>query len=161
MLTEVMAIFPSKYIHIGGDEVPKDEWKNSPVAQQLIKDNHLKDENQLQSWFIGRIEKFLNKNGRNLIGWDEILEGGLSPNATVMSWRGEQGGIDAAKLGHNVIMSPGGYMYLDHAQAKDNATEPLAIGGFLPLDVVYNYSPRPTALSPDQQKYIIGVQANT
>ena len=161
VLTEVMAIFPSKYIHIGGDEVPKDEWKNSPFAQQVIKDNHLKNENELQSWFIDRIEKFLNKNGRNLIGWDEILEGGLSPNATVMSWRGEQGGIDAAKLGHNVIMSPGGYMYLDHAQAKDNATEPLAIGGFLPLDVVYNYSPRPTALSPDQQKYIIGVQANT
>ena len=161
VLTEVMAIFPSKYIHIGGDEVPKDEWKNSPFAQQVIKDNHLKNENELQSWFIDRIEKFLNKNGRNLIGWDEILEGGLSPNATVMSWRGEQGGIDAAKLGHNVIMSPGGYMYLDHAQAKDNATEPLAIGGFLPLDVVYNYSPRPAALSPDQQKYIIGVQANT
>jgi len=160
VLTEVMAIFPSKYIHIGGDEVPKDEWKNSPVAQQLIKDNHLKDENQLQSWFIGRIEKFLNKNGRNLIGWDEILEGGLSPNATVMSWRGEQGGIDAAKLGHNVIMSPGGYMYINRAQAKDKATEPLAMGNFLPLDVVYNYNPRPAALTPDQQKYILGVQAN-
>jgi hexosaminidase len=160
VLTEVMAIFPSKYIHIGGDEVPKDEWKNSPLAQQLIKDNHLKDENQLQSWFIGRIEKFLNKNGRNLIGWDEILEGGLSPNATVMSWRGEQGGIDAAKLGHNVIMSPGSYMYINRAQAKDKATEPLAMGNFLPLDVVYNYNPRPAALTPDQQKYILGVQAN-
>jgi hexosaminidase len=160
VLTEVMAIFPGKYIHIGGDEVPKDEWKKSPLAQQLIKDNHLKDENELQSWFINRIEKFLNKNGRNLIGWDEILEGGLSPNATVMSWRGEQGGIDAAKLGHNVIMTPGGYMYIDHAQAKDKITEPLAIGGFLPLDVVYNYNPRPAALTPDQQKYITGVQAN-
>jgi len=160
VLTEVMAIFPSKYIHIGGDEVPKDEWKNLPLAQQLIKDNHLKDENELQSWFIGRIEKFLNKNGRNLIGWDEILEGGLSPNATVMSWRGEQGGIDAAKLRHNVIMSPGAYMYINRAQAKDKATEPLAMGDFLPLNVVYNYNPRPAALTPDQQKYILGVQAN-
>ncbi len=160
VLTEVMAIFPSKYIHIGGDEVPKDEWKNSPFAQLVIKDNHLKNEEELQSWFISRIEKFLNKNGRNLIGWDEILEGGLSPNATVMSWRGEQGGIDAAKQGHDVIMSPGGYMYIDHAQAKDHTTEPLAIGGFLPLDVVYNYSPRPAALTPDQQKHILGVQAN-
>ena len=160
VLTEVMAIFPSKYIHIGGDEVPKDEWKKSAIAQKIIQDNHLKDENELQSWFIGRIEKFLNQNGRNLVGWDEILEGGLSPNATVMSWRGEQGGIDAAKQGHNVIMSPGGYMYVDHAQAKDSKSEPLAIGGFLPLDVVYNYSPRPAVLTPDQQKYILGVQAN-
>jgi hexosaminidase len=160
VLTEVMTIFPSKYIHIGGDEVPKDEWKKSPFAQQVIKGNHLKNEDELQSWFISRIEKFLNKNGRNLIGWDEILEGGLSPNATVMSWRGEQGGIDAAKQGHNVIMSPGGYMYIDHAQAKDRTTEPLTIGGFLPLDVVYNYSPRPTTLTPEQQKYILGVQAN-
>lgn len=160
VLTEVMAIFPSKYIHIGGDEVPKDEWKKSAIAQKIIQENHLKNEDELQSWFISRIEQFLNKNGRNLIGWDEILEGGLSPNATVMSWRGEQGGIDAAKQGHNVIMSPGGYMYVDHAQAKDGKTEPLAIGGFLPLDVVYNYSPRPSALTPDQQKYILGVQAN-
>ena len=160
VLTEVMAIFPGKYIHIGGDEVPKDEWKNSAFAQQVIKDNNLKDENELQSWFISKIEKFLNKNGRNLVGWDEILEGGLSPNATVMSWRGEQGGIDAAKQGHNVIMSPSGYMYIDHAQAKDGKTEPLAIGGFLPLDVVYNYNPLPAALTSDQQKYVLGVQAN-
>jgi hexosaminidase len=160
VLTEVMAIFPGKYIHIGGDEVPKDEWKNSAFAQQVIRDNHLKDENELQSWFIGRIEKFLNKNGRNLIGWDEILEGGLTANATVMSWRGEQGGIQAAQQGHNVIMSPGSNMYVDHAQAKDGKTEPLAIGGFLPLDVVYNYNPLPAVLTPDQQKHISGVQAN-
>jgi hexosaminidase len=161
VLTEVMAIFPSKYIHIGGDEVPKDEWKKSDLAQTLIKANHLKDENELQSWFINRIEKFLNKNGRNLIGWDEILEGGLSPNATVMSWRGEQGGILAAKESHNVIMTPGSTMYLDHSQAKDLKAEPLTIGGFLPLDVVYGYVPLPAALTPEQQKFIMGVQGNT
>jgi len=160
VLTEVMAIFPSKYIHVGGDEVPKDEWKTSALAQSLIKQNNLKDENELQSWFINRIEKFLNKNGRSLIGWDEILEGGLSPNATVMSWRGEQGGIEAAKQSHNVVMTPGGTMYLDHAQAKDNKTEPLAIGGYLPLNVVYGYNPLPAALTTDQQKFIMGVQGN-
>jgi hexosaminidase len=160
VLTEVMAIFPSKYIHIGGDEVPKDEWKTSALAQQLIKDNHLKDENELQSWFIKRIEQFLNAHGRNLIGWDEILEGGLSPNATVMSWRGEQGGIQAAKENHDVIMTPNGSMYLDHAQAADNSTEPLSIGGFLPLKTVYDYNPVPAVLNADQQKYILGVQGN-
>ncbi|WP_183558721.1 family 20 glycosylhydrolase [Mucilaginibacter sp. SP1R1] len=160
VLTEVIAIFPSKYIHIGGDEVPKDEWKSSAFAQKIIHDNNLKDEHELQSWFINRIEKFLNKNGKNLIGWDEILEGGLTPNATVMSWRGEAGGIQAAKEGHNVIMSPNSNMYIDHAQAKDSKTEPLAIGGFLPLNVVYNYNPLPAALTPEQQKSILGVQAN-
>ncbi len=160
VLTEVMAIFPSKYIHVGGDEVPKDEWKTSALAQQIIKDNHLKDEQELQSWFIDRIEKFLNKNGRSLIGWDEILEGGLSQNATVMSWRGEQGGISAAQQGHNVIMSPGSHMYVDHAQAKDAQTEPLSIGGFLPLDVVYSYNPLPAVLTDEQKKFVLGVQAN-
>jgi len=160
VLTEVMAIFPSKYIHIGGDEVPKDEWKTSALAQGLIQQNNLKNENELQSWFINRIEKFLNKNGRSLIGWDEILEGGLSPNATVMSWRGEQGGIEAAKQSHNVVMTPGSTMYLDHAQAKDGKAEPLSIGGFLPLNVVYGYNPLPAVLTPDQQKFIMGVQGN-
>lgn len=160
VLTEVMTVFPSKFIHIGGDEVPKNEWKTSALAQSLIKQNNLKDENELQSWFINRIEKFLNKNGRNLIGWDEILEGGLSPNATVMSWRGEQGGIEAAKQSHNVVMTPGGPMYVDHSQAKDTKTEPLSIGGFLPIDVVYNYNPRPAVLTADQQKFIMGVQGN-
>ena len=160
VLKEVMAIFPSKYIHIGGDEVPKDEWKTSALAQKIIADNHLKDEDALQSWFIGKIEKFLNQNGRNLIGWDEILEGGLAPNATVMSWRGEQGGIQAAKESHHVIMTPGPYMYIDKAQAKDSKTEPLSIGGFLPLNIVYNYHPVPEVLTPEQQKYILGVQAN-
>jgi hexosaminidase len=161
VLTEVMAIFPSKYIHIGGDEVPKSEWKTSALAQSIIKNNHLKDENELQSWFISKIENFLNKNGRSLIGWDEILEGGLAANATVMSWRGEAGGIQAAKQGHHVIMSPGGNMYLDHAQGKDRDNEPLSIGGFLPLNTVYNYNPLPAALTPDEQKYVLGVQGNT
>lgn len=160
VLTEVMAIFPGKYIHVGGDEVPKDEWKSSALAQQLIKDNHLKDEQELQSWFISRVEKFLNKNGRSLIGWDEILEGGLSQNATVMSWRGEQGGISAAQQGHNVIMSPGSHMYVDHAQSKDAQSEPLSIGGFLPLNVVYSYSPLPAVLTDEQKKFVLGVQAN-
>ena len=160
VLTEVMDIFPSKYIHIGGDEVPKDEWKTSPLAQKLIKDNNLKNEDELQSWFIKRMEKFLNAHNRNLIGWDEILEGGLSPNATVMSWRGEKGGIQAAQENHDVIMSPGGPMYLDHAQSTDKSIEPLSIGGFLPLKTVYDYNPVPAALTADQQKYILGVQGN-
>jgi len=160
VLTEVMDIFPSKYIHIGGDEAPKDQWKTSKEAQALIKKQKLKDEHELQSYFIQRIEKFLNAHGRSLIGWDEILEGGLAPNATVMSWRGEEGGIAAAKMNHDVIMTPNSHLYIDHYQSKDAANEPLSIGGFLPLEKVYSYHPRPEALTPDQQKHIMGVQAN-
>ncbi len=160
VLTEVMDIFPSEYIHIGGDEVPKDHWKTSEIAQKVIKKEKLKDEHELQSYFIRRIEKFLNKNGRNLIGWDEILEGGLAPNATVMSWRGEDGGIAAAKMGHDVIMSPNSHMYFDHYYTEDQTNEPLAIHGFLPLEKVYSYSPRPTALSSEEHKFILGVQGN-
>jgi hexosaminidase len=130
VLTEVMDIFPSEYIHIGGDEVPKDHWETSAIAQQVIKKEKLADEHELQSFFIRRIEKFLNDKGRKLIGWDEILEGGLAPNATVMSWRGEKGGIAAAKMGHDVIMTPNSHLYFDHYQAEDKSTEPLAIGGF-------------------------------
>lgn len=159
VLTEVMAIFPSKYIHIGGDEVPKDHWITSEIAQKVIRENKLKDEHELQSHFIKRIETFLNKNGRNLIGWDEILEGGLAPNATVMSWRGEAGGIAAAKMGHDVIMTPNSHMYIDHGQGKQ-AEEPLFICCYLPLEKVYSYHPRPEDLTPDQQKHILGVQAN-
>ncbi|AFL85776.1 N-acetyl-beta-hexosaminidase [Belliella baltica DSM 15883] len=159
VLTEVMEIFPSEYIHIGGDEVPKDHWKTSEIAQSVIKKNKLKDEHELQSYFIKRIEKFLNKNGRNLIGWDEILEGGLAPNATVMSWRGEAGGIAAAKMGHDVIMTPNSHMYIDHGQGKQ-ADEPLFICCYLPLEKVYSYHPRPMDLTQDQQKHILGVQAN-
>jgi hexosaminidase len=159
VLTEVMELFPSKYIHIGGDEVPKDAWKQSAFCQKLIKKLKLKNEEQLQSYFIQRIEKFVNSKGRSIIGWDEILEGGLSPNATVMSWRGEAGGIAAARQGHNVIMTPGsGGLYIDHAQSR--AGEPLSIGGYTPLSATYSYNPTPAALTPDQQKFIIGVQAN-
>ncbi|WP_245901540.1 family 20 glycosylhydrolase [Chitinophaga ginsengisoli] len=160
VLTEVMAIFPSQYIHIGGDEVPKEHWQQSKFAQGIISKQKLKDEHELQSYFISRIEKFLNKNGRRLVGWDEILEGGLAPNATVMSWRGEKGGIAAARMGHDVIMTPNSHLYIDHYQAKDKTTEPTAIGGFLPLERVYSYHPRPDSLTADQQKLVLGVQAN-
>lgn len=160
VLMEVMDIFPSEYIHIGGDEVPKDHWEQSDFAQKLIKKQKLKDEHELQSYFIQRIEKFLNKNGRRLIGWDEILEGGLAPNATVMSWRGEEGGIAAARMGHDVIMTPNSHLYIDHYQAKDIGTEPVAIGGFLPLEKVYSYHPLPDSLTTEQQKHVLGVQAN-
>jgi hexosaminidase len=159
VLTEVMQLFPSHYIHIGGDECPKDHWKLCPDCQKRMKELGLTTEDQLQSYFIQRIEKFLNAHGRDIIGWDEILEGGLAPNATVMSWRGEQGGIAAAKQHHNVIMTPGEWLYFDHGQG-DREHEPTNIGGYLPLSKVYSYNPVPAALSPDEQKYIIGMQAN-
>ena len=166
VLTEVMDLFPSKYIHIGGDEAPKDAWKKSEFCQRLIKKLGFKDdktdtkEDKLQSYFIERIEKFVNSKGRRIIGWDEILEGGLSPNATVMSWRGEAGGIAAAQQNHDVIMTPGsGGLYLDAAQNK-LSEEPLTIGGYTPLIKTYSYNPVPLVLTPDQQKHIIGVQAN-
>jgi hexosaminidase len=160
VLTEVMGIFPGEYIHVGGDEVPKEDWQGSKFAQSLIAKQKLKDEHELQSYFISRIEKFLNKNGRRLVGWDEILEGGLAPNATVMSWRGEKGGITAARMGHDVIMTPNSHLYIDHYQSKDKEQEPTAIGGFLPLERVYSYHPRPDSLTADQQKHVLGVQAN-
>jgi hexosaminidase len=160
VLTEVIALFPSKYIHIGGDEAPKTAWKQSAFCQQLIKKLKLKDEHGLQSYFIQRIEKFVNSKGRSIIGWDEILEGGLAPNATVMSWRGEQGGIDAAKQNHDVIMTPSSAgLYLDHAQGK-LSTEPLTIGGNAPLLKTYNYNPTPDVLNDEQKKHILGVQGN-
>lgn len=160
VLTEVMELFPGKYIHIGGDEVPKDVWKKSAFCQKLMKKLGLKTEDQLQSYFIQRIEKFVNSKGRSIIGWDEILEGGLSPNATVMSWRGEAGGIAAAQQNHNVIMTPGsGGLYLDQLQGKLN-DEPLSIGGYDPLSKIYRYNPTPPVLTPEQQKFIMGVQAN-
>ncbi len=158
VMDEVVQLFPSKYIHIGGDECPKDAWKKSEFCQKLIKDKNLKDEHGLQSYFIGRIEKYLNSKGRNIIGWDEILEGGLAPNATVMSWRGEQGGIEAARQKHKVIMTPTTYVYFDYAQKKNE--DSLVIGGYLPLKTVYNYNPLPAELTPEEQQYIIGAQAN-
>jgi hexosaminidase len=157
VLDEVMAIFPSKYIHIGGDECPKDEWKASPRVQQLIKERGLKDEHEMQSWFIGQMDKYLASKGRNLIGWDEILEGGLAPGAAVMSWRGEAGGIAAAKAKHNVVMASNNAFYFDYYQA-DPKNEPHAIGGFLPLKKVYDFDILPASLKPDERKYIIGGQ---
>jgi hexosaminidase len=160
VLDEVLVLFPSKYIHIGGDESPKEYWKQSPFCQKLIKEKGLKDEHELQSYFIQRIEKYINKKGRTIIGWDEILEGGLAPNATVMSWRGVEGGIAAAKLNHNVIMTPGtNGLYVDHAQSS-SPDEPTNIGGNSPYSKAYSYDPVPAELSADQQKFIEGVQAN-
>lgn len=159
VLTEVMRLFPSEYIHIGGDEAPKNEWKASAQAQEVIKREGLKDENELQSYFIHRIEKFLNEHGRQIIGWDEILEGGLAPNATVMSWRGSQGGIEAAKQGHDVIMTPNTHLYFDYYQSK-NKDEPLAWGGYLPVEKVYSLNPTPKELEKDEAKHILGAQGN-
>ena len=159
VLTEVMAIFPSKYIHVGGDEVEKDSWKKCQKCQNRMKTEGLKNENELQSYFIRRMEKFLTSKNRKLIGWDEILEGGLAPEATVMSWRGEAGGIEAAKMKHNVVMSPGSPCYFDHYQG-DPETEPAAFGGFNTLKKVYNYEPIPAEMTAEDAKYVLGAQAN-
>ncbi|MES2799685.1 MAG: family 20 glycosylhydrolase [Bacteroidota bacterium] len=159
VLTEVIALFPSKYIHIGGDEAPKTRWKECAKCQKTISENNLKDEHELQSWFVRQMDAFLTKNGRSLIGWDEILEGGLSPNAAVMSWRGFEGGIEAAKQGHYVVMSPGSHCYFDHYQSK-NSKEPLAFGGFTPLKKVYEFSPITKEMSSEQQQFVLGGQAN-
>ncbi len=157
VLREVMEIFPSEYIHIGGDEAPKTRWRESAVAQEVIRREGLKDEDELQSWFIRRIEKFLTANGRRLVGWDEILEGGLAPNATVMSWRGTAGGVAAAKERHDVVMCPQADLYFDHYQA-DPEKEPLAIGGLTPLEDTYRYEPIPAELTPDEARHVIGAQ---
>jgi hexosaminidase len=159
VLTEIMDIFPGMFIHIGGDECPKDRWKACPDCQALIKKEGLKDENELQSYFIKRIERFVNSKGRQIIGWDEILDGGLAPNATVMSWRGVRGGIAAAKNGNDVIMTPSAQCYFDHYQSNP-VTEPVTIGGYLPLEMVYRYEPVPTELNADEAKHILGAQAN-
>lgn len=159
VLTEVMDLFPSEYIHIGGDECPKTSWEQSAFCQDLIRKEKLGDEHGLQSYFIRRIEQFLNDHGRQIIGWDEILEGGLAPNATVMSWRGETGGIEAARQGHDVVMSPTSHCYLDYYQTQ-HPDEPLAIGGFLPLEKVYSYHPVPEELSEAEARHILGVQGN-
>ena len=155
ILREVMAIFPSEYIHIGGDEAPKKRWKESPQAQAIITTEHLGDEDGLQSWFIRRIARFLGANGRRLVGWDEILEGGLAPNATVMSWRGTSGGVAAAKQGHDVVMAPQADLYFDHYQA-DPEHEPLAIGGMTPIEDTYAYEPVPPELSADEARHVLG-----
>lgn len=160
VLKEVLSLFPSKYIHIGGDECPKTKWKQCPNCQKRIKELNLKDEHELQSYFIKRIEKYLNTNDRQIFGWDEILEGGLAPNAAVMSWRGESGGISAAKQKHPVIMTPEDYVYFDHNQGY-SLQEPLSVGRLTTLEEVYHYNPTPEhELSPEEQHYIKGVQAN-
>jgi hexosaminidase len=158
VLTEVMGLFPGRWIHIGGDEAPKAQWKASPLAQARIRELGLKDENELQSWFTHRMDAFLTAHGRSLVGWDEILEGGLAPNATVMSWRGIEGGIAAARAGHDVVMAPTSHTYFDYYQSADTTREPLAIGGFLPLDTVYSYEPIPAALTPAEARHILGAQ---
>jgi hexosaminidase len=160
VLDEVLEIFPSEFIHIGGDECPKDAWEQCEACQKRIQDNGLSDEHELQSWFITQMDKYLTSKGRRLIGWDEILEGGLAPEATVMSWRGIQGGIEAAKQHHDVVMSPTTHMYIDYYQSRDKENEPLAIGGFLPVDKVYSYEPIPEELTAEEAKYILGVQSN-
>lgn len=159
VLDEVLEIFPSKYIHIGGDEADKTAWKQCPKCQKVIKDFDLTDEHGLQSYAIKRMEAYLSKKGRKLIGWDEILEGGLAPDATVMSWRGEKGGIEAANSGHDVIMTPGSHLYLDSYQTNPIG-QPESIGGYLPLKKVYSYQPIPAEIEPAKQKHILGVQAN-
>ncbi|MFQ5637594.1 MAG: beta-N-acetylhexosaminidase [bacterium] len=158
VLTEVLELFPSQYIHIGGDEAPKARWQTCSKCQQRIKEHGLQDEHALQSYFVKRIEKFLNSKGRKLIGWDEILEGGLAPEATVMSWRGTKGGIAAAGSGHDVIMTPTSHCYFDYYQAKTG--EPLAIGGYLPLQKVYSFEPVPEEIPAEKRKHILGAQGN-
>lgn len=158
VLTEVMELFPSKYIHIGGDEATKTEWEHCSKCRARMKAEGITDVQELQSYFIRRIEKFLNAHGRNLIGWDEILEGGLAPNAAVMSWRGMSGGVEAAKTGHKAVMCPGSHLYFDHYQG-DQQLEPLAIGGFSPISHVYAFDPAPDSLG-EAAKYIMGGQAN-
>ncbi len=166
VLTEVMELFPAPYIHIGGDECPKIRWEKCPRCQAKIRELGLKDddrfkaEHYLQSYVTDRIEKFINKHGRRIIGWDEILEGQLSPDATVMSWRGSEGGIEAARQGHDAIMTPTSHFYFDYYQARDVEKEPFGIGGYVPVERVYEYEPLPDTLSGDLLKHILGVQAN-
>ena len=159
VLTRVMTLFPSRYIHIGGDEVPKVRWKNSPFAQQLIRREGLRNEEELQSWFVRRIEAYLGAHGRRLVGWDEIIDGGIAPAATVMSWRGTAGGIAAARQRHDVVMTPGTHVYFDHLQGPRDG-EPLSIGGYTPLEKVYAFEPVPAELTPEEGRHILGAQAN-
>jgi hexosaminidase len=158
VIDEVVQLFPAKYIHVGADECPKENWKRCPNCQKIIKNNSLKDEHELQSYFVQRMEKYINSKGKTLIGWDEILEGGLAPNAIVMSWRGEKGGIEAAKQNHQVIMAPNTYVYFDYSQSDNE--DSVVIGGYLPVEKVYSYDPLPAELNEEQAKYIIGGQAN-
>uniref|UniRef100_A0A7S4K3H5 Beta-hexosaminidase n=1 Tax=Odontella aurita TaxID=265563 RepID=A0A7S4K3H5_9STRA len=158
VLTEVMGLFPSKYIHIGGDECRKTRWKGCDRCQSRIKENGLANERELQSYFVRRVETFLNANGRTLVGWDEILEGGIAPNAVVMSWRGTGGGIEAAAAGHDVVFAPTSHTYFDYCQSENRYAEPLAIGGYLPLEAVYDYEPIPEKMESDKIRHVLGAQ---
>jgi hexosaminidase len=158
VIDEVLTLFPSKYIHVGGDESPKTNWKKCARCQKRIRDEGLKDEHELQSYFIQRMEKYINSKGRTIIGWDEILEGGLAPNAIVMSWRGEAGGIEAAKQKHQVIMTPGSHVYLDHSQSSRE--DSVTIGGFTTVEKTYSYEPIPKELTQEEGKYVMGAQGN-
>lgn len=160
VLDEVLTLFPGKYIHIGGDECPKTRWKSCSNCQSIMRANQLKNEEELQSYFVRRVEAYVNAKGRQIIGWDEILEGGLAPNAAVMSWRGEKGGIEAARMKHKVVMCPGKPCYFDHYQSQNTEKEPIAIGGYNPLDAVYIYDPLPPDLKTEEQPYIMGAQGN-
>ncbi len=159
VLTEVMALFPSEYIHVGGDEAGKLSWGDCELCRKRMSDEKLKDKNELQSYLIHRVERFLNSKGRKLLGWDEILDGGLAPNATVMSWRGVEGGLKAIEAGHKAIMTPGEFCYIDSYQDAPD-TQPEAIGGYLPLEKIYSYNPIPENLSEEKTDLIYGVQAN-
>jgi beta-glucosidase len=158
VLAEVIELFPGPWIHVGGDEAVKDQWRASPRIQARIKELGLANEEELQSWFIGRMDRFLTSRGRRLIGWDEILDGGLAPNATVMSWRGIGGAIAAAREGHDAVLTPTSHTYFDYYQSTDTAAEPLAIGGFLPLERVYTWEPMPEGLEPEFRRHVLGVQ---
>lgn len=166
VLDEILELFPSKYIHIGGDECPKVRWEKCPVCQAKIKelgikgDEHHSAEHYLQSYTISRVEKYLNERGRSIIGWDEILEGGLAPNATVMSWRGSAGGEEAVRQGHDAIMVPNSHFYFDYYQSLDVDNEPFGIGGFIPVDMVYSYEPYTEKMTEEERSHILGIQAN-
>lgn len=160
VLEEVIELFPGEYVHIGGDEAPKTQWEESDFVQNLMVEEGFREVEQVQGYFIRRIERLLNERGKRLIGWDEILEGGLAPNATVMSWRGTIGGIEASRMGHDVVMTPYSHLYFDYYQSEDQENEPFAIGGFLPLDTVYSYEPIPGPLRERDAERIIGAQAN-
>lgn len=160
VLAEILDLFPSDFIHIGGDECPKKRWERCPKCQIRIVREELENEGQLQSYFIRRIETFLNANGRRLIGWDEILEGGLAPNASVMSWRGVEGGLRAVREGHDVVMSPISHCYLNFYQSRDLDKEPPAFNEILPLETVYSFEPVPASLSTEEAEHILGAQGN-
>jgi hexosaminidase len=160
VLAEVLTLFPGQYVHVGGDEADKTLWRADPRIQARIRALGVKDEHALQSWFIRQMDAFLTARGRRLVGWDEILEGGLAPNATVMSWRGTKGGVEAARAGHDVVMAPTTHVYIDYYQSADSASEPLAGGGFLPLDTVYAFEPVPAELTPAEARHVLGAQAN-